>query len=234
MIPQRYKKALEDADLPVRTAAYWAADGVHPTVLSAALWPRGVTPDVRAAMFDRVREWLGLDEHGNPRLLLGSDGRLRLALDVVLDWDVVCTLLTSAQQTRGRRGERELLARALQLVRGPVAGGLLAAQRRGGYAWLARTDLEQTVPAVVSAAALRLSALSRSIDPASAARALRCALGADPGDQGLWRELLRCEQQQQFGRDAALQAVTAMRVVLADLEVDLEPETAALVSNLTG
>ena len=223
-------------DHAAEVVAYLALhpDGVHPTVLSAALWPRGVTPDVRGAMFDRVREWLGLDEHGNPRLLVGSDGRLRLALDVVLDWDVVCTLLTSAQQTRGRRGERELLARALQLVRGPVAGGPLAAQRRGGYAWLARTDLEQTVPAVVSAAALRLSALSRSSDPASAARALRCALGADPGDQGLWRELLRCEQQQQFGREAVLQATAAMRAVLTDLEVDPEPETLALISNLTG
>ena len=223
-------------DHAAEVVAYLALhpDGVHPTVLSAALWPRGVTPDVRTAMFDRVREWLGLDEHGNPRLLLGSDGRLRLALDVVLDWDVVCTLLTAAQQTRGRRGERELLARALQLVRGPVAGGPLAAQRRGGYAWLARTDLEQTVPAVISAAALRLSALSRSSDPASAARALRCALGADPGDQGLWRELLRCEQQQQFGREAVLQATAAMRAVLTDLDVDLEPETLALVSSLIG
>ncbi|WP_158102394.1 hypothetical protein, partial [Streptomyces cacaoi] len=34
-------------------------DGVHPRVLGSALWPRGVTDEVRDALVERLRAWLG-------------------------------------------------------------------------------------------------------------------------------------------------------------------------------
>jgi hypothetical protein len=42
--------------------------GVHPNVLGGAVWPRGVTTEVRDATIARVRDWLGQDEHGAYRL----------------------------------------------------------------------------------------------------------------------------------------------------------------------
>lgn len=41
-------------------------EGVHPRVLSSALWPRGVTEDVRDALVERLRGWLGTDPDGTP------------------------------------------------------------------------------------------------------------------------------------------------------------------------
>lgn len=76
--------------------------GTHPTVLGSAIWPRGVTSDVRDDMLAEVSDWLGNDESGQPRLREGSDGRLRLTSDVPCDWDVLRTLIHRADQTKDR------------------------------------------------------------------------------------------------------------------------------------
>jgi hypothetical protein len=57
-------------------------EGVHPRVLASALWPRGVTEDVRDALIDRLREWVGTDPDGSMRLSLDDAGRLRLSTTV--------------------------------------------------------------------------------------------------------------------------------------------------------
>ena len=48
--------------------------GVHPSVLGASVWPRGVTPDVRDATVARVREWLGSDTSGHHHLRQDAGG----------------------------------------------------------------------------------------------------------------------------------------------------------------
>ena len=75
--------------------------GVHPNVLTGALWPRGVTPEVRDAAIARVRRWLGTDHAGRPNLVADPDGRLRLGLDVGIDWQVFRGLVAQANQGGG-------------------------------------------------------------------------------------------------------------------------------------
>ena len=93
--------------------AYLAAhpDGVHPNVLAGALWPRGVTTEVRDAAVARVRRWLGTDHAGQANLVTDPDGRLRLGPDVGVDWRVFRGLVARAGKGGGRRdGRRELPA----------------------------------------------------------------------------------------------------------------------------
>ena len=56
--------------------AYLAAHpaGVHPNVLAGALWPRGVTTEVRDAAVARVRRWLGTDHAGQANLVTDPTG----------------------------------------------------------------------------------------------------------------------------------------------------------------
>src|SRR5690606_35951401 len=109
-------------------------EGVHPTVLASAIWPRGVTAAVREATFARVRDWLGVDRSGSPYLLSTEDVRMRLSDAVAVDWEVVCSLLSQARQVRQPAEEADLLRRALRVARGPV----LSERPAGRYSWIAR------------------------------------------------------------------------------------------------
>jgi putative transposase len=82
--------------------------GVHPNVLAGAIWPRGVTADVRDATIERARDWLGTDELGGHRLRADADDRLWLAAGVVVDWDVACTLLQRSRAAVDARTEADL------------------------------------------------------------------------------------------------------------------------------
>ena len=66
--------------------------GVHPNVLAAAIWPRGVTREVRDAALARAQDWLGTDDIGRPHLATDASGRLRLGSQVRVDWQVFCAL----------------------------------------------------------------------------------------------------------------------------------------------
>ncbi len=201
--------------------------GVHPSVLAAAVWPRGVSADVRDATVERVRDWLGSDEHGSHRLRADADGRLSLGPDVIVDWDVLCSLLARSRAAADPAREADLLARALRLVRGPLAGGIVG----GRYAWLARTGLEQTVPDVVADAAHRLAVLLGGVDHDGAGEAARAGLRIDPGRQELWRDLVRGEFAQ-WGVEGVRAVLADMQEVLADLGAQLDPLTQALIEEL--
>ena len=184
-------------------------DGVHPTVLGAALWPGGVTPAVRDATVERARAWLGTDAHGHPHLRLRDDGRLHLGPDVVLDWDVVHSLLARARTATDRATERRDLAAALRLVQ----GGVLARRPPGKYAWLARVRLERVARDLLVDAAHRLAVLcSLDDDPDGARAAAWSGLGVAPTEELLWRDVLR---------SAAVQGADDVRQVAADLEATL-------------
>lgn len=205
-------------------------EGVHPTVLAAALWPRGVTAAVRDTAVARVREWLGSGPEGHHHLGEDAEGRLVLSADVVVDWDVVSTLLERSRRALSPREERDLLRRALQLVRGEP----LAARPEHRYAWLARTGLERTMRAVVADAARRMATLARSEgDPDAAAAAASAGLRLDPWNQALWRDLLQATHAAagQAGVQGVLEQMSD-RLCDDAGPVELEPETEALLEEL--
>lgn len=204
-------------------------DGVHPTVLSGAIWPRGVTAAVRDATFERVRDWLGTAPDGSPYLLTSPDGYLVLSDDVVLDWDVVCSLLERSRIAGTPEEEIDLLRQALRVARGPV----LAERPTGRYAWIARARLERTAADVLIDAAHRLSVLCRDHGgPGTAAAAARAGLRVRPGEQLLWRDLLQAQHVAE-GRSGVEAAAEEMRVDLRELGVsEIESETLALLDEL--
>jgi hypothetical protein len=224
---------LEPARLPLagEIVAYLALhpSGAHPNVLASAVWPRGVTSDVRDGTLEQVRDWLGPDPDGAPRLREGADGRLRLSPEVPCDWDVLRTLIGRAGQSPDPSRERDLLVRALHLVRGPVVGGIT----HGTYTWLPRTDLERQAEELIVQAADRLSLIcAEEGDQVAVEQAAAAGLRAVPEAQHLWRHIIRAEHA--LGGPARLARVTEhLRFALTTSGVDLEPETQALIDHLS-
>jgi hypothetical protein len=203
-------------------------DGVHPTVLGGAVWPRGVSASVRDATIARLRDWLGRDAEGQANLQVDSDGRLRLGPGVRSDWAVFEALVQLAASSPA--GEESYLQQALALVR----GRLLQARRPRRYTWLAKDHLEYEVPARIADAAHRLIELRLAKgNAAGAIQAARTALRGAPDEEGLWRDLLRATHA---GGDSV-----RLREVVSELEArvatdpaleELHPETEALIDEL--
>ncbi|MEV0257683.1 BTAD domain-containing putative transcriptional regulator [Streptomyces sp. NPDC050732] len=204
-------------------------EGVHPRVLASALWPRGVTEDVRDALVERLREWLGTDPDGAPRLRADRAGRLTLAKSVVSDLDVLRSLYHEATQGRGagnRAVRGRMLTDALVLVRGP----LLADRPQGRYGWLTHEIIDAQLPLLVADIGLALSEFHLEKQRAEKAiEALNAALGSAPGDERLWNELLRATHATED--PARLQQVAADLVARSGAR-GLPPRTEALLDEL--
>lgn len=199
--------------------------GVHPTVLSGAVWPRGVTAGVRDATIAMAADWLGRDARGRPNLYSDERGRLRLGSEVAVDLQQFQYLLwRSAAEPAA---EAAYLSHALELVR----GRLLAPRPRGRYSWLAVDALEYEVTARVVDAAHRLAQVRLGErDPHAAVAAARAGMRLAPDDELLWRDLLRATDV--TGDPAAVQAVLNEIRGRADLDL-LHPETEALIDDLS-
>ncbi|WP_371527817.1 hypothetical protein OG302_18680 [Streptomyces sp. NBC_01283] len=204
-------------------------EGVHPRVLSSALWPRGVTEDVRDALIDRLREWLGTEPDGSPRLRADRSGRLTLAKSVVSDLDVLRSLYHEATQGRGassRAVRGRMLTDALVLVRGP----LLSDRPQGRYAWLTHEIIDAQLPLLVADIGLALSEFHLEKGRAEKAiEALNASLNSAPGDERLWNELLRATHA--VGDPARLQRVAADLVARSGAR-GVPPRTEALLDEL--
>ncbi|MEU9447170.1 BTAD domain-containing putative transcriptional regulator [Streptomyces sp. NPDC048277] len=204
-------------------------EGVHPRVLSSALWPRGVTEDVRDALLDRLRGWLGTDPDGSPRLRTDGTGRLVLAKTVVSDLDVLRSLYYEATQGKGvesRAVRGRLLTDALVLVRGP----LLADRAEGRYRWLTHEIIDAQLPLLVADIGLALSAFHLEKDRAEKAiEALAAALRTAPADERLWNELLRATHA--TGDPDRVRALAADLIARSGAR-GLPPRTEALLDEL--
>jgi len=220
--------------------------GVHPNVLTAAIWPRGVTEQVRDAALDRVMEWLGTDGVGRPHLARDTAGRFRLGSGVRVDWQVFCTLVLRSQEAAAHastgshaapppsrahgQDEASLLGQALSLVAGPF----LADRAPGRYAWLAVDGLEYEVEARIADAAHRLCELRLAAgDARGAAAAARAGLRAAPDDELLWRDLIAAAYH--TGEEPLLRSVVGEiceRARVDDRMPGLAPETEALIDEL--
>ncbi|WP_344554354.1 hypothetical protein, partial [Pseudokineococcus marinus] len=199
--------------------------GVHPTVLGGDVWPRGAGAAVRAAVVERARDVLGSDAGGSYRLGEDADGRLVLGAGAVVDRDVLLHLLRRSR-TAPPPEERELLRRALALVRGPLLDG--RPPRR--YGWLPRTGAERTTAALVVDAALRLASLEGlGGDPGGAVTGATAGLRAVPAEQSLWRALLVARADAGAGTAAT---EVELRAALAGAGAQPDGETAALLAEL--
>jgi hypothetical protein len=205
--------------------------GVHPNVLAAAIWPRGVTREVRDAALARARDWLGTDDIGRPQLATDATGRLRLGSQVRVDWQVFCALLArAADGGRDEHDEEAALEQALSLVSGPFMDG----REPGRYPWLAGDGLEYEVAARVADAAHRLSRLRLAQgDPDGAMDAARAGLRLAFDDELLWRDLLTAAHAsgQEHMLRAAVTEVCA-RTALDEVLPRMAPETEALIDEL--
>ncbi|WP_243710779.1 bacterial transcriptional activator domain-containing protein [Actinomadura sp. KC216] len=217
-------------ELCTELLVYLAAhpEGVHPTVLSGAIWPRGVSAAVRDASVARVSDWLGRDARGRPNLYYDDRGRIRLGSEVRVDLDVFRWLVwRSAAEPAS---EAAYMAYALDLVRGP----LLAGRPRGRYAWLADHALEYEASARVIDVAHRLVVLRLDEgDARGAVTAARAGLRLAPEDEGLWRDLLRATHA--TGDVAQVQVVVNElrgRIARDPLYDRLQPQTEALMEEL--
>ncbi|RFS86682.1 hypothetical protein D0T12_06980 [Actinomadura spongiicola] len=217
-------------DLCTELLVYLAAhpEGVHPTVLSGAIWPRGVPAGVRDACVARVSDWLGRDARGRPNLYYDERGRIRLGSEVRVDLDVFRWLVwRSAAEPAS---ETAYMSYALDLVRGP----LLAGRPRGRYAWLADHVLEYEASARVIDVAHRLVVLRLDEgDARGAVSAARAGLRLAPDDEGLWRDLLRATHA--TGDVAQVRVIVDEmrgRIARDPLFDRLQPQTEALVEEL--
>jgi hypothetical protein len=214
-------------------------EGVHTNVLTGAVWPRGVTSEVRDAALSRVHAWLGTDEAGAPNLLTDASGRLRLGPSVRIDWQVFRALFAQASRAAAASdapAEIAALERALALVRGQFLDG----RDPSRYAWLATDDVEYEVTATVADAAHRLSVLRLAAgaglaggDVDAAMAAARAGLRLAFNDELLWRDLLTAAAA--TGQEHMLRAVVSelsARVALDEVMPRMAPETEALIDEL--
>jgi hypothetical protein len=204
--------------------------GVHLNVLTGAIWPRGVTPEVRDAALARVADWLGADHLGS-FLRRDNEGRLRLSKQVRLDWDAFRTLVAQASRASQADGQAaDYLATALDLVHGQF----LAARGLGRYTWLATDDLESEVTAQVADAAHLLCQLRLGArDAYGAMDACRIGLRLAVDDELLWRDLLMAAHA--TGDDEVLRSVVgevSAKAALDEVMPKLAPETEALIDEL--
>ena len=221
--------------LATELVVYLAAhpDGVHTNVLTGAVWPRGVSNEVRDAALSRVHAWLGTDEQGQPNLVTDESGRLRLGPGARVDWQVFRALFARASQAAAasqEAAEAGYLERALTLVRGQFLDGRDPAR----YAWLATDEIEYEVTAAVADAAHRLSALRLAAgDPDRAMEAARAGLRLAFNDEILWRDLLTGAHA--TGQEHVLRAVVgeiSARIALDEVMPRMAPETEALIDEL--
>jgi hypothetical protein len=221
--------------LATELVVYLAAhpDGVHTNVLTGAVWPRGVSNEVRDAALSRVHAWLGTDEQGQPNLVTDESGRFRLGPGARVDWQVFRALFARASQAAAASdpaAEAGYLERALTLVRGQFLDGRDPAR----YAWLATDEIEYEVTAAVADVAHRLSALRLAAgDPDGAMEAARAGLRLAFNDEILWRDLLTGAHA--TGQEHVLRAVVgeiSARIALDEVMPRMAPETEALIDEL--
>jgi DNA-binding SARP family transcriptional activator len=208
-------------------------DGVHPNVLTGAVWPRGVTGEVRDAALSRVHAWLGTDDAGQPNLLTDGSGRLRLGPGVRIDWQVFRAWFARASQTAAGCdpvAEAEALQQALALVEGQFLDG----RDPSRYAWLATDDIEYEVTAAIADAAHQLAELRLAAgDPDAAMDAARAGLRLAFNDEMGWRDLLTAAHA--TGQEHVLRGVVSeisARIALDEVMPRMAPETEALIDEL--
>lgn len=218
----------------VYLAAREEGRGVAIEDVRAALWPdgRAVDQTVRNTI-SRARSGLGDDADGDPYLPAPVDGRYHLSARVVTDFEVFWSMRETACELDDPDLADHLMDQALQLVRGePFLGP------GRGYAWTSAIGTTIVVAVVDVAEQLGRSRLERD-DPRGAERAARSGLTIAPGEERLYRILMRAAATQD-SKPMVERLYREMLDVLADPDLGIEPEatvsdeTVALFNGLMG
>jgi hypothetical protein len=150
---------------------------------ATALWPeRLMAPSSLHSTVSDARRALGRSAQGAERLVKVGP-RLSLSEDVGTDWERFCELASSDRPSAWRQ--------ALSLITGQPFEGLRRADWALLEGWVA--SVSETVVEVASRLAVHHLVLG---DPATAVRAARVGLVATPGDERLYRLLLRAAHAQ--------------------------------------
>jgi DNA-binding SARP family transcriptional activator len=192
--------------------------------------PRGPwAAATRASSMSRLRAWLGRDRAGRNYVRALGEGRLYTLLGSVrCDWDDFQLLARRGlAATPAGTGVADLRA-ALDLVRGqPFAGA-----GPHSYIW-AEFARQEMISAIVDVAHALAERLTEAGDPARARAAAARGLEVEPGSELLFRDLFRAEHR--AGNAAGIEeAAERLMVTLAELDLDMEPPTADLLSELRG
>lgn len=220
----RFERA-RSQEAVVYLAAREEGRGVATEDVRAALWPDGRAADqtVRNTMTG-ARSGLGDDGDENAYLPQPVDGRYHLSDSVVTDFELFWSLRQTASEVDDSDLADHLLDQALQLVRGEP---FLGAGR--GYAWTSSIGTTVIVAVVDVAEQVGLSRLERD-DPRGAERAARAGLTISPGEERLYRILLRAAAAQD-SKPMVERLYRELLDVLADPDLGIEPE--ATVSDET-
>ena len=193
-------------ELATEIAAYLALHpaGAHPSVLASAIWPRGVSDEIREAAIGHVQRWLGIGAEGQQRLFQDDEQRWRLDLrDVRVDWHVLQAYVARAERADDPTMD---LASALSCVEGPAFDELPAHR----YSWLANISAVRDIQTTVVGVALRVSSVAADAgDLGLAHESLRTGLDMVPGCEELWRAELRLTHRQGDADSDALHRLAA-------------------------
>ncbi|MBL0887323.1 LysM peptidoglycan-binding domain-containing protein [Myceligenerans indicum] len=207
--------------------------GARGSDISRALWPsRDPNLATRRSAVSRARRWLGTDAYGFeylPRYWSTDDGsqvdqekagyRLR---GVTTDWDLFCELVGPDLTAT----PLDDLRRALELVRGVPFQDTPPRK----YVWAEVLMQEMAAGVVDVAHEVSRRALAEG-DLAVAREASRVGRIADPADERSWRNSIRTEYAS--GRmDAAGRLIDRLRDHLEQLDMEPEPETEELISEI--
>lgn len=215
--PVTFERARSE-EAVVYLAAREEGRGVDGEDVRAALWPDGMAADqtVRNTM-TAARRGLGEDLAGEPYLPQPTDGRYQLSNRVVTDFELFWSMRQTANHVDAPDLADHLLDQALQLVRGePFLGS------GRGYAWTSTIGTTIIVAVVDAAEQVGLSRLVRN-DPKGAERAARAGLRISPGDERLYRILLRAAAAQD-SKPMVERLYRELLDVLADPDLGIEPE----------
>lgn len=160
--------------------------GVHANRISAAIWPRGVDPELRTSALEQLGAWFGTTADGSP-IVAANAGIWQFAPGSVdLDWSSFRAALNRASEDGARR-ETHLRA-ALDLVRGEAFADTPVAR----YGWLEQLTVpgDMAIAVNLTVQAVAESAAARD-DEAAASAALSQGLRMLPASEELWRSRLR-------------------------------------------
>lgn len=204
---------------------YFNPDRDH-HAMDEAIWPDvRVQASMRNSYVSRLRAWLGTASDG--ALYLPADGRYAYSPTMRCDWADFTDLAQVGLADRGPTGA-DALARCLALVQGQPFSGVDS--RR--YEWA--DSLKQRMIDTIVAVAHELASRQLAAGNPSAARAAALkGLLAEPSSEQLIRDQITA-----LAVTKNIQAIKDLAERLArraaQLEVELEPETAALLDRYLG